>query len=549
VSVRKKLNEYWNSFSYIGLVFATLFFAASVSPSLLPRPYFVQGILSGFAIAVGYSLGVACLILYQFLELPNASNRVQRISKLITTLSVSVIFILILRQMTYWQNSIRDLMEMPTLETAYPYRTAIIAFVSGAMLIAVSRLLINAGALLSRRLSQHIPRRIAITVSTLTVGFVVLLIGNGLVARGLLNMADQFFLRADELVDDGVEQPTDPMVTGSAESMIDWESIGRQGKNFIAAGPTQTQISEFLGREAMRPIRVYAGMRSEDTPLARAELALEELKRVKAFDRSILVVATPTGTGWLDPGAVNTLEYLHGGDTAIVSTQYSYLPSWITILVDPRRSIDSADDLFDVVYDYWKELPKNDRPKLYLQGLSLGSLGSEASSDLLSTFEDPIQGALWSGPPFPSRQWREIVEQRNPGTPQWLPTYRDGRIVRFTSQINATQVARPWGPIRNVYIQYASDPMVFFSTSLLYQKPAWLSDERGPDVSPYLTWFPIITFLQVAFDLPMATSIPAGYGHHYAPANYIDGWIAVTNPSGFSETNTEQLKSLFKPND
>jgi uncharacterized membrane protein len=63
----------------------------------------------------------------------------------------------------------------------------------------------------------------------------------------------------------------------------------------------------------------------------RAELALEELKRVGGFSRSVLVVATPTGTGWLDPGAVDTVEYLHAGDTAIVSMQYSHLPSWITI--------------------------------------------------------------------------------------------------------------------------------------------------------------------------------------------------------------------------
>ena len=40
-------------------------------------------------------------------------------------------------------------------------------------------------------------------------------------------------------------------------------------------------------------------------------------------------------------GAVDSIEYLHRGDTAIVSMQYSYLPSWITILVDPVRSIDS----------------------------------------------------------------------------------------------------------------------------------------------------------------------------------------------------------------
>ncbi len=286
-------------------------------------------------------------------------------------------------------------------------------------------------------------------------------------------------------------------------------------------------------------------MRTCDTPRERADLALEELKRVGAFERSLLIVATPTGTGWLDPGAVDTIEYLHRGDTAIVATQYSYLPSWITILVDPRRSIESADALFDVVYAHWKTLPKQSRPKLYLQGLSLGSLGSEVSADLYNIFEDPIQGALWSGPPFPSRQWNQIVSHRQISSPMWLPKYRDERLVRFTAQENALEPDRPWGPIRNVYIQYASDPMVFFSPSLMYQSPQWLADGRGPDVSPYLRWFPLVTFLQVAFDLPLATSVPIGHGHNYAPSHYIDGWLAVTQPDGWSEPEIERLKAFF----
>jgi hypothetical protein len=116
----------------------------------------------------------------------------------------------------------------------------------------------------------------------------------------------------------------------------------------------------------------------------RAELALEELKRVGGFSRSVLVVATPTGTGWLDPGAVDTVEYLHAGDTAIVSMQYSHLPSWITILIDPQRSRHAARALFDEIYGHWRTLPRDSRPKLYLHGLSLGSLGSEASADLFT---------------------------------------------------------------------------------------------------------------------------------------------------------------------
>ncbi|MFK5282147.1 alpha/beta-hydrolase family protein, partial [Lacticaseibacillus paracasei] len=91
---------------------------------------------------------------------------------------------------------------------------------------------------------------------------------------------------------------------GSNESLIAWDSIGRTGKNFISTGPTKEAIQEFLGRDAKSPIRVYAGMNCRETPRDRAELALKELIRVGGFDRSILIVATPTGTGWLDPGGV-----------------------------------------------------------------------------------------------------------------------------------------------------------------------------------------------------------------------------------------------------
>jgi uncharacterized membrane protein len=274
-------------------------------------------------------------------------------------------------------------------------------------------------------------------------------------------------------------------------------------------------------------------------------LALEELKRVGGFQRSVLVVATPTGTGWLDPSAVDTLEYLHGGDTAIVSTQYSYLPSWITILVDPQRSIESAKALFAEIYTYWKTLPKDSRPKLYLHGLSLGSLGSEVSADLFTIFEDPIQGAVWSGPPFPSQNWNLIVNSRNEGSPVWLPEFRDGRILRFTAQQNSLRDDVSWGPMRNVYVQYASDPMIWFSPDLAWNRPAWLGGNRGPDVSPHLRWYPIVTFLQVAFDLPVATAVPLGYGHNYSPSSYLDAWIAVTQPKHWTVEKTRALKAKF----
>src|SRR5690606_26721761 len=112
--------------------------------------------------------------------------------------------------------------------------------------------------------------------------------------------------------------------------------------------------------------------------------------------RSILVVVTPTGTGWIDPAAMNSLEYLHGGDVASVALQYSYFSSPLSLLFEPERGAEAARALFAEVYGYWTTLPKDARPRLYVHGLSLGSLNSEKSVELFEVLGDPIQGALWS---------------------------------------------------------------------------------------------------------------------------------------------------------
>jgi uncharacterized membrane protein len=538
--------RFWASFSYVGLAVATLFFAVSLTPSLLPRHYAVQGLLSGFALAAGYGVGVSFVWLWLQLEIPRPNDKTQRMSKWVTGICVAIVVAVFLWRATIWQNSIRKLMEMEPVETAYPWRVALIALLIGVVLVALARGLRNLWRYIDRKISLVVPRRVSHVVSTVLVVTALVLVVNKVFARLMLNAADAIFLEIDMAVDEDVQQPADATASGSAESLIDWETIGRQGKNFVVGGPTKQEISQFWEKEAHQPLRVYVGLGSKETTEERAKLALEELQRVGGFDRSVLIVATPTGTGWLDPGAVDSLEYLHAGDTAIVSMQYSYLPSWITILVDPSRSRDSATALFDAIYNHWKTLPPDSRPKLFVHGLSLGALGSAASADLFTVFEDPIQGGVWSGPPFPSAVWARATRYRNPDSPMWLPTFRDGSMLRFTGQeTKPSQAEKRWGPMRFVFIQHASDPMSFFAPELLYRKPAWLVGERGPDVSPYLMWCPIVTFLQAGFDLPMATTVPTGYGHNFAPASYIDAWIEVTQPPAWDADDTERLKQLF----
>lgn len=536
----------WAELSGVGLITGTLSFAASLTPSLLPRHFVVQGALSGLAFAVGYGVGRFVVFVWEVFQIRVPGPRLRRVVKWSLAAIATLIAGAFLAQATRWQNSIRTLMAMEPEATAYPFRVALIAAGAATLFIGAAMCVQGFWRIVDRRLERVLPPRISFVASTVLVATLLVLILNNVFARYMLRAADQVFLRMDSVLSDDEELPADPLASGSAQSLISWKTIGRRGREFVAAGPKQDEIAAFLDRPAKRPIRVYAGYRSMEDVDARARLALDELKRVGGFERSVLIVATPTGTGWLDSGAVDTVEYLHAGDTAIVAMGYSYLPSWMTLLVDPERSRDSARALFNEVYEYWKTLPHDRRPKLYLHGLSLGSLGAEACTDLYTLIGDPIHGGVFSGPPFPSPTWKQISHDRNADSPSWLPRFHDGSVVRFTGRRSSIDDATgSWGPLRIVYIQHPSDPMVFFSPDLAWREPEWLRGRRGPDVSPYLTWWPMVTSLQIGFDLPMATNVPLGYGHNYDAGSYIDAWVAVTDPPDWSAELTRALKAKF----
>ena len=522
-----------------------LVFALSLTPSLLPREYLMQGLLSGLAFAVGYGAGALGAWLWKFLELPRPRGRTRAMLIAASSGAVAIVAGVALWRLAIWQDSVRALMSMPAV-SAYRVRVVLIALVTAVVLLAIAWALRACLLAAHRVVERVVPRRVSYVLSTLLVGTLLVLVARGVISRFLLRAADAAFLRIDEQVDeDEIPRPDGEWASGGPGSLIPWNTIGRRGKEFIVEGPSRAQLAEFWGAPVEQPLRVYVGLRSAETAEERASLALEELKRVGGFERALLIVATPTGTGWLEPGAVDSVEYLHAGDTAIVSMQYSYLPSWLTILVDSERSIDSSRALFDKIYAYWRELPPDSRPRLYLHGLSLGALGSEMCADLFTIFEEPIHGGVWSGPPFPSRKWASFVRDRNHGSPAWLPEFRDGTMLRFTGRKSTLDTpGNRWGPMRFAYIQHASDPMTFFSPSLFYRRPDWLVGERGPDVSPYLHWYPMVTFLQVLCDLPMATAVPPGYGHNIAPDSYIDAWIAVTQPE-ISPEGVQRVRAEF----
>ncbi len=545
-TTRRLLERFLRSLSVVGLILGTLFFALSLTPSLVPRPFTMQGLLSGMAVAAGYGLGVLGRWLWHYIELPVARGRSRWVLKGLLGLVCLGIAIAFLIQASEWQNSVHALMGLPPVETSRPFSVGLIASTVFVVLLLFARLFTLTTHVVSSKLNRIVPPRLSAAVAVCFSLYVFWTLANGVMARSAMNAFDKSFSQLDALIEAEVDAPWNPLRTGSASSLIAWQDLGRQGRRFVGSGPNRNDIESVTGLPAREPIRVYVGLNSADNMVQRAELALAELKRVGAFERSILVITTPTGTGWVDPGATNSAEYLHHGDIASVAVQYSYLPSWLSLLAQPDYGADTAKTVFRTIYDHWRTLPVDNRPRLYLHGLSLGALNSEHSADMWDIVGDPLHGALWSGPPFRSPTWRWVMNNRDPDTPAWLPRFRDGSVIRFANQhTRLADFDAPWGPLRIVYLQYASDPVTFFDPFAFMREPAWLSGERGHDVTPSLRWFPVVTMLQLAVDIAAADQSPPGFGHVYATEHYIDAWRAISEPAGWDEAGIAKLKSAI----
>ena len=242
------------------------------------------------------------------------------------------------------------------------------------------------------------------------------------------------------------------------------------------------------------------------------------------------------------------MEYLQGGDVATVAVQYSYLQSPLSLIIEPGRSQESGAAVFRVIYRYWRKLPKDSRRKLYLFGLSLGSLGSGiapgARLDRGFVRWRRLGGAALSQPHRardPARPGRRIAPLAA-GLRGRLELSRDRprrQCYRGDCQL---------GTGADRYIVYPSDAIVFFEESMFFREPQWMIPPRGEDASPLLQWFPIVTALQVGVDMLFAADVPPGHGHDYAVADYIEAWTAVTGPQNWTDEDAGRLATEIETN-
>jgi uncharacterized membrane protein len=524
---------------------ALIFACLSFTPSLLPRGGVVQGLVWGITAAIGYGLGVLAAWVWRAFA-DRDPRRPRRWAWLTFFICAAVLLGAAFAAGQYWQYEIRKLMGVTDYNIPLVVASPFVAALIFCLLLLIGRGLHGLYRWLAKLLNRWIGRRAAKAVGWVLVVGLTYVIVSGLLLQGFINLMNNAYSVRDTTTAEGVRQPTTSLRSGGPGSLVRWDSLGYQGRNFIGKGPSVADIAKFTHQPTMEPIRIYAGLASAKGPQAQAALAVDDLQRAGGFQRKNLVVVTTTGSGWVDPALVDTVEYLSGGDCATVAIQYSYLPSWISYLVDQSKALAAGRALFDAVYGAWAKLPPDQRPRLFVAGESLGSFGGEAAFTGENDIANRTSGALFAGPPNFNTLFRQFSDHRDPGSPEVQPIYQDGRIVRFANDIS-TEIppqGKPWEGSRMLYMMHPSDPIVWWSPHLIFSQPDWISEPPGKDVLKGMFWMPFITFWQVTADLPFSTGVPDGHGHRYS-AEYVDGWNAVMRPAGMTSRDLTSLRKII----
>ena len=513
--------------SLIGVVGALVMYGVSVSPSLLARSWQWHAVASGVLSAVGYIVGLTVQRFYA-LVVPRLGVEItapQSVSIAFRAVLLLGFFLWFLRWLlqSYRERKRANHLVGMRGETLGEYLLGTFcAFLLMLALLGVAWGLQWIGRAIVIVLSQWMHMVFALALSLL----ILVVIVYALTSQVLLKLGINFFTRHARKMNNrtakGIVQPQVPERSGSPQSRSSWRAVGGQGRVFLGRGPSCADIEAVTGCAAMEPIRVYAGMPEEGQSLqSTADLVVEELHRTGAFDRAVILIATSTGSGWVDEWQVQPLEYLTRGNCATASMQYSFVPSSINFLTDLDVSEEAAVILFETIRRAVDEIPEDRRPALFVCGESLGAYASQHVFSGIVDVLSRTDGALWVGTPAFTPMHAELTAIRHRGSPEVAPVVANGRHVRFVNvpeNLWADVYGRElgdWNYPRVVYAQHPSDPVVWWNSELVWHKPDWISEKVDGDVSPHMQYTRGATYIQVLVDMPVAGTAPGGHGHTY----------------------------------
>ncbi|MCK6161763.1 alpha/beta-hydrolase family protein [Corynebacterium simulans] len=503
---------------------------AAVSPSLLPRPWWVTAANVAIGQAAGhFTATTAAFITKRGLRYigKRPQDRVGPTTRSRTHLALGAVTLLMgvrsLRNQSEQAKLVNKYNERGPQSAALGIAIGILGYGSLLVIGEAAQLTVTQ---LSRQAQRWLPRWLAWPLAGSTVGYLMALFSDRMLWRRFIHDASMQALQLNKLVYPGSVMPWEPERSGSPWSLEPWTAVGSQGRAFLDRGPRAHDIKDvMLCSDAHEPIRIFIGLVQGRGPIAAAQQALAELERTGAFRRDTIVIELPAGSGWINNYSVSAYEFLTHGDCATVTLQFSYLPSVFCYVVDRKAPINAARELIAAVQSRINDMPEDNRPKLYFAGESLGCYGIVENYRDLEELLAACDGAVFTGPPRMTAFTRRLARARDRGSLERLPLIDAGRHVRFASvpahmehDAFGNEYQR-WQRPRVVFGQHASDAIVWWDRRLIFMRPDWIQEPTPrtlyADTFRRLPWVPFITFWQVALDQLNSLNVPGGHGHNY----------------------------------
>jgi uncharacterized membrane protein len=292
---------------------------------------------------------------------------------------------------------------------------------------------------------------------------------------------------------------------------------------------------------------VYIGFDCGDTVVERVDLAIDELRRTGAFDRSLLMVGSPAGTGYFNYIPVEAAEYMTRGDMAAVAVQYGKRPSMLSYDRVPAARRHYA-TLLEAIRAELEERDPEDRPRVVLYGESLGAhTGQDAflHTGTRGPIDLGVDRALWAGTPYFSEWKKEIFDDERDDVD---PTVF-AQFARIDELQDLPEAER--NRLRFFFLNHYEDPVARFGFDIAVQQPDWLGrpETRPPNVSRVQRWSPGVTFWQTAIDTKNAARVIPGefkaLGHDYR-ADLAEFVRAAYDLEGVSAEQMESVEARLR---
>ena len=242
---------------------ALIFACLSFTPSLLPRGGIVQGLVWGITAAIGYGLGVLAAWVWRAFA-DRDPRRPRRWAWLTFFITGGVLLAVAFGLGQYWQYEIRKLMGVTDYNIPLVVASPFVAALIFCLLLLIGRGLHGLYRWLAKLLNRWIGRRAAKAVGWVLVVGLTYVVVSGLLLQGFVGLMNKAYSVRDTTTAEGVHQPATSLRSGGQDSLVRWDSLGYQGRNFIGKGPSVSDIEKFTHQPAMEPIRIYAGLASAD---------------------------------------------------------------------------------------------------------------------------------------------------------------------------------------------------------------------------------------------------------------------------------------------